>query len=150
MTAFAAQLDRLDLSAYSFAPGRKEAHVPLGGVTVSVRPELLITGDAPGAFKIYLGKSSPLTENEGARVGSGTYAATVLHMWAEAEFGAKHGQCIVLDVFAGEFFTAPARTLRRRQEVLANCREIAIMWTSLEPGGGPPSGHGRPRATGAA
>ena len=121
----------------SFADGVSKAYVPLDGVEISVRPDLIVTGEKSGAVKLYLGKSSPLTKNAVGRIGSGTYAAALLHLWAERELGACPDRCFVLDVLTGELFTAPDKFVQRRKDAAAACGEISILWRHLEPEAGP-------------
>jgi hypothetical protein len=136
MTTFMSYAGDLELGS-TFAGGVSEAYVPLGGVELSVRPDLIITGEEPGAVKLYLGKSSPLTKNAVGRIGSGTYAAALLHLWAERELGASPERCFVLDVLAGKLFTAPEKFVQRRKDAAAACSEISILWRHLEPEAGP-------------
>lgn len=131
MTALADQVDDLDLASYSFVDGRAEAYASLAGVEVSMRPDLLVAGDEPGALKIYLGKSKALTANTPGRDGSGTYAAALLHIWAEDELWASPKRCLVLDVFSKQLFTAPAKPGPRRRQALAACQEIALVWAGV-------------------
>ena len=63
-----------------------EAYVEHGGVDLSVRPEVVIGGKTPGAMKLYLGKTSPLTDDARDRPGSSSYATTALNLWAEQAF----------------------------------------------------------------
>lgn len=103
----------------------------VGGVGVSVRPELHLSypeGDHKriGAIKIYFSKNDSLSEDR-AR-----YAATVLHQYIETQYPkagkADHRICLVVDVFAKRFFSAPRNFKRKQQDVEAACREIAISW----------------------
>lgn len=141
MLTFQSYAGDLELD-YPYAPGLAAAYVSLGGVELSIRPDLLITGHEPGAVKLYFGKSSPLTKNAGGRIGSGTYAAALLHLWAERELGASADRCFVLDVLSGELFTAPGKFSQRRKDALAACREIAVMWRVIEHEPSPPGGRG--------
>jgi len=133
MSTFAQHMKRLRLSKYAFAPGVTEAYVDLGGVRLSLRPDVIIAGADPGAFKLYLGKSIPLTKSTKGRPGSGTYAAALLHLWAEPELGAVPKQSLVLDVLRGTLFQAPEKPAARRRDALAACKEIAVVWESILP-----------------
>jgi hypothetical protein len=117
-------------NGFAFAPGMTKAYVELGGVDVSARPDVLITGS--GALKIYLAKTTPLTKDMRSKPGSASYAPAALHLWAETAFGtASHEQCLVADVFAGEVYDAPARHSTRRHDLEAACEEIAARWAHL-------------------
>lgn len=124
----------------TLTPGLSEAYVDLGGVSLSVRPDVLIGGPEIGAVKICLSKTNPLTQDARGKPGSASYAAAVLHFWAEKEFGgAPPERCLVVDVFAGEVYKASSRNATRRKHMLAACHEIVAVWPWLQrPAGAPP------------
>lgn len=124
----------------TFTPGLSEAYAELGGVSLSVRPDVLIGGPEIGAIKIYLSKTNPLTQDARGKPGSASYAAAMLHLWAEKEFGgAPPERCLVVDVLAGEVYKASSRNATRRKHVLAACQEILAVWPWLQrPAGAPP------------
>ena len=104
----------------------------LNGVSISVRPELHFTvvgenKNRIGAMKLYFSKNEALSEDR-AR-----YAATVLHQHIETQYPiaglADYRMCIVLDVFAQKFYTAPRTYKRKRQDIEAACSEIARSWS---------------------
>jgi hypothetical protein len=133
LTALKAILERGALMQFSFAPGLPEAHIELGGVKVSVRPEALIGGPEIGAVKIYLSKTNPLTKDGKGKLGSAGFAGAALHLWAEEAFGnALPERCLVVDVFAGEVYKAPSRNAIRRKHMLAACEEITAVWPWLK------------------
>lgn len=127
---------------FSFTPGRQGAYLHIEGVDVSIRPDLFITGTGPGAAKIYLCKTIPLTKDEKGRPGSASYAGTLLHYWMESEAqNASPSDCIVVDVFAHAVYHAPKNYKRRRNSIIASCQEINARWPSIkrrnaEPGSG--------------
>jgi len=140
LAAFKAILRGGSLKNLTFAPGIVDAHVELGGVKISVRPEALIGGPEIGAVKIYLSKTNPLTKDGQGKLGSASFAAAALHLWAEETFGSALAErCLIVDVFAGEVYKAPSRNATRRKHMLAACEEIAAVWSSLKsPPAAPP------------
>lgn len=134
LTAFRALMIRGEFDGMMFLPGMTAAYVELGGVDLSVRPEVVIGGATPGAMKLYLGKSAPLTADTRGRPGSSSYATTALNLWAEGAFrSAPPEGSIVVDVFAGRVHRAPTRQHNRRNDLRAACQEIAVMWDSILP-----------------
>jgi hypothetical protein len=113
-------------------PRQQQAFV-LGGVSVSVRPELLVqsttSGTASGGVKFYFSKTTPLIEERAGYVG------TLLHMYVESLMGVAsaidHRECFVLDVFGRHLHAAPAAFRRRRRDVSAACAEIASIWEEV-------------------
>ena len=112
-----------------------EADLPplaLGGVDVSVRPEVLLRSvDSQGMMrsgllKLYFSKHTPLDER------SGQYIATVLQRYAEERLeqrGPVDPRLVgVFDVFAGRLFQAPRAQQRRMNDVVLACEEIAARW----------------------
>jgi len=133
MDAFMAVLPELPIDGASMFAAHDDApHVSFGGVEVSVRPEVILTGanskglPRVGALKLFLSQSHPLDDT------TGLYVAAVLHQFAE-EHLTDHGVadpqlCIVVDVFQRKFWTAPRHYKRRVQDIDAACEEIAAMW----------------------
>lgn len=121
------------LAGLAFEGGSREEYVDIGGVKVSVRPDAIVTAPAGGALKIYLSKGGPLTADDGARTGSASYAAALLHQWVGTWLGdASPKGCLVVDVFAGTVHRAPTHFVRRRKDLAASCDEIAKLWPSIE------------------
>ncbi len=105
----------------------------LSGVTINVRPELILrTVDRhgqmhSGLLKLYFSKHTPLTEQ------SGQYIATVLHLYAEQHLHQRgpvdHRLVRVFDVFAGKVYVAPKAQQRRLGNLQVACAEIAACWS---------------------
>jgi len=148
IAAFKALIVQGTFGGISFARGLAEAYVELGGVDLSVRPDVLIEGPEIGAAKIYLSKTAPLTKDAKGKPGSASFASAALHLWAEHQSGSAAAErCLVVDVFAGEVYAAPARNATRREHLEAACEEIAAMWSAIKkPPEAPPA---RPSAAGA-
>lgn len=135
--AFLRGSDDLDIDGLSFEPADREApHLELAGVSISVRPELLVRDQdgGQGAWKLYFGKSHPLTESEGRETGSGSYAAAIAHHWADQNLRhPKQALSAVLDVIPGQLFRAPRATKRMFDRLEAACAEIAAVWPRIGP-----------------
>lgn len=102
----------------------------IGGLSVSIRPELLSTSDSTGGgVKFYLSKSTPLTAERGA------YAGALLHMYFTSTSGPAETidpkSCYVVDVFAQSSFSAPKSFRRHRRDIDAACSEIAAIWEDV-------------------
>jgi hypothetical protein len=121
------------LAGFTFEEGVREAYLDIGGVKVSVRPDMLITEPAGGALKIYISKGFPLTADVEGRIGSAGYATALLHQWVGTRLDdASPKSCLVVDVFAGVVHRAPTHFVRRRKDLAASCEEIAKLWPSIE------------------
>lgn len=105
----------------------------VGGVQVSVRPDLLVRGSTAhgspwfGAVKVHLSKGFALNDV------SAQYSATALHQWvdqylATPDSPANPRACLVIDVFAQSVWRAPHAHRRRRAHLEAACEEIASRW----------------------
>ncbi len=130
--AFQALLATGRLSHLTFATGIEQASLMIGGVKVSISPDVLVAGPEAGAAKIYLSKTGPLTKDVGKRPGSSSYAATTLHQWVEQELGGGDpARCLVIDVFAGEVYAAPKSHVQRRRDIESACREFAAVWPTI-------------------
>jgi hypothetical protein len=125
----------LDLSGYSVSKADPDPpQMPIAGVSISVRPDLLLNaagegGGTSGAVKLYLSKTGPLGEE------AGLYVATTVHQYLTDILrpgGVPEARsCIVLDVFAREIHNAPRSFKRRRNDVEAACEEITRAWVAV-------------------
>lgn len=128
-------LDSLDLDDLKISAGQSDPdQMEFAGVSVSVRPEVVLVGSdrggaTAGCLKLYLGKTVPLDDR------SGPYVSTVLAAFAECNVAAKgrvdHRLVLTLDVFARKVFFAPKARARRLDDVTAACEEIAARWGSV-------------------
>jgi len=104
--------------------------MPIGGVRVVVRPDLLLRGDKDGrvigAINLYFVKGVPLTDAAGA------FVTTVLRQFVELAYQTEpqRQRCIFIDVFAGKIHTAPAAIKQRMKDLEAACEEIAGRWAN--------------------
>jgi hypothetical protein len=102
------------------------------GVSISVRPELIIRGTdrkkGPfiGAVKLHACKGFTLDQNAAEYVGALLREYGELHLADEAPCDFR--RCYVLDVFAERLYPAPRATVRRQSEIVSACEEIANGW----------------------
>jgi len=135
--AFIAMIGSLpSLDGFSVSAGPPDSpRLAAGGVSISVRPEVIIRGvcrsgdPVVGAVKLHFSKSFRLDERAGGYVG------TMLHQFGEQHLVGR-GHAVprnfhVVDVFGGSVFTAPRAFARRRSDVEAACEEIASRWETL-------------------
>lgn len=133
LLAIQTQFDRDDLTLTT-ASGPHE-HLNIEGVSVSVRPELLIHGSRRGeavfgGVKFHLPKSNSL-EGE-----AGDYAATVLksHLDVVCPKGSivKNELCFVVDLPVETVHTAPKAYKKRWFDIEAACFEISNQWNAIK------------------
>jgi hypothetical protein len=124
--------ESVDLSGLSASRGgNDQPRLQLGGLEISVRPEVILRGQdrrgeqIAGAIKLYLSKTIPLSEEGGG------YVAAAVHEYVGAHVepgSASPRQCQVIDVFDARIYTAPQATVRRRNDLVAACEEIVRAW----------------------
>jgi len=102
------------------------------GVTVSVRPNLLIrdeyTSEVIGAVKFHFSKSAPLGD------GGCDYVALMMRLFLEEELGLKNingKMCIVLDIHDGNLRSSPKAYVNRKRDLDAACAEIFARWETI-------------------
>jgi len=132
MQSFLEIADSIDLEGLiATAGGNDQPRLSIGGLEVSIRPEVLLSGTdrhgrpTAGALKLYFSKTNPLTEDAAA------YIATVVHAFVEAHMPATHTDarnCRVIDVFGQKVYTSPRASARRHNDLAAACEEIARAW----------------------
>lgn len=133
--AFQQLSNDLDLDQCRVQAGPQTWSIVLGGVLVSIRPELLLelkargTAMKKGFVKLYFSKTFPLDE-KAAGVISAVTIAKARECIEEVEISRQH--TIVVDVFGKRIFTAPKNTKRYLNEAEAACEEIAFHWNRFQ------------------
>ncbi|MES2268770.1 MAG: hypothetical protein V4520_18545 [Bacteroidota bacterium] len=103
----------------------------LKGVQISLRPELILRDldgkEQLGFVKFYFCKTEPLSKDKGELM------ACLTKFYFEHEFGFKftNENCIVLDVFNGQIFSAPKAFRRNISNIEASLVEIADRWDKV-------------------
>lgn len=134
LEAFRDLADDFDLEGFEVRAGDTGGGLSIGGVYVSVRPEVLLRqpdgkgGFRQGAIKLYLVKSYPHSDASAAFVG--TTVLEYLRQEREQDGKVDPELCLVVDVFGGEVFTAPKAYKSRLKELEAACEEIRGRWNS--------------------
>ncbi len=131
---FATQYDRLALNGVTpLVASAPCFSLSLEGVSISILPTVLLrrtkrdgTGQW-GALVVAFRKTEALGERSGKAI-----AELVRMSLANAGYkGIRHDLCIVVDVFSGGIFVAPARGQRVAADIASACREIAVRWPTL-------------------
>ena len=110
--------------------------ITINGVTVSVRPDFLLTFSKKGrtfsgAIKLHFIKSADSAlQRKGAE-----FVTVLLHEWL-TQFGPRgcmpsHAHCLSIDVFRRSIVPAPKATSRRWGEIVAACEEVRLRWPHL-------------------
>ena len=130
----------LKLENFDVALGNNPDHrMEIGGVTVTVVPDLVVRGvnrkgPCIGAVKFRYVKTKPVTDEWAA------YSAAVLHRFVEdylagEEIEAERRHCRYVDVFAGKIHEAPESFKDRRRDIEAACWQIKQLWGAIKPNG---------------
>jgi hypothetical protein len=134
VTAFRALCSAIAFDDLTTSRGPEQGNSLVEGVTVSVRPEVVLGGqyrneNCVGGIKVYLSKNDRLSEDGAATIGS------MVHLFMEHNAPSGHScklrHCKVIDVFGRSCTTAPQAVHRRRAEIQAACREIAQRWPTI-------------------
>jgi len=126
----------LSTDSLSIARGPKSATLSIEGVTISVRPEIVLSGRyrgnrVAGGLKLYLARTDRLTDDSAAVIGALLHHYMGTSASPSRKISKRH--CQVMDVFSGEVFAAPSAIVRRMRDLEAACREIALRWPSIAP-----------------
>jgi len=112
----------------------RTTHLLIAGTRVSVRPELIAEWDLPkgagkvvGGVKLHFPKTSPLSNDAGAYVGTLLTDYATEHLTGTADYRA----CAVVDVPQKKLHWAPKLTKRRTEALQDACAEIAGVWSTL-------------------
>lgn len=130
------------LATFHFTPApTRQSKLSLGGVEVSVRADLLVSGrvrggDHFGAAVLRLTQDDAETDIARTRRREmGLYVATLARLHADQnlmrDLPASNRLCMSIDVQHGEHFRAPDSNTRRMNDIENACRFIAAMWASV-------------------
>ncbi|WP_306025711.1 hypothetical protein [Oceaniradius stylonematis] len=130
------------LAGYDFrvAP-TQQAPLHLGGVTVSVRADLLVHGASRGVEQIgsaLLRMTMDDADSEVARDrrrNMGLYAATLARLHTDQNITTNRDPanrlCMSIDIQHGEVFVAPNSNTRRTNDLGSACQMIAAIWPTI-------------------
>lgn len=121
--------------AYAVGPS-DPAKLLIAGVSVSVRPDFVITFERrgkqySGAVKLHLIKNA---ESALKKTGA-EYVSALLHEWLK-QYGPNgcipvQSHCFSVDVFRGAVVEAPRSVARRWDDITAICEDIAARWPQV-------------------
>ncbi|MGE3557287.1 MAG: hypothetical protein AB7M93_30715 [Candidatus Obscuribacterales bacterium] len=125
LRAFKKILPNLEAEDCTILPGPQTWSIEIGGVTVSIRPELLLEVDKgkSGFIKLYLSKSYRLDDHS-----AGVIAAVIAEKAISAGMNISRRHIQIIDVFGQRIYKCPAHTKRLFREAEAACEEIAFNW----------------------
>lgn len=136
ISAFATMAHLVDTANLSLTAGPpSQVPIKIGGVDVSIRPEIIVAGlnrsgtKFSGAIKLHISKGNALD------IDSGEYVSTLIHHFIDKTplsiVKPDRTRCVVIDVFRGKVYPAPKTRTRRMQDIEAACDEIASRWASI-------------------
>jgi hypothetical protein len=109
----------------------KSRKIQINNVSVSIRPELILSIDGGGTrvgfIKLCFCKTKPLTDT----IAHGIAALGRFYFKSVKNQDFKPENCIVIDVFANKIFFAPKNDKRILNLLSACCREIADRWDKI-------------------
>lgn len=133
---FLDMLDDLDIGGEPSLAEHSAEKVTLHGVSISVRPDIIVRGDGPkgkkmvGAIKLHFTKGFPMTAE------SAGYVSAVVQYYLRNHY-LKSGEtlspdyCKVVDVGSGTVFPGVKSTTARMKDVTAECENIAGLWPTV-------------------
>lgn len=134
---FMGMLDDIDLKGANPSLGSHAApHVTIAGVSVSVRPDIILRCEKKGstligAIKLHFPRSEPLDIEQAG------YVSAMLHRFASDhlldEGTASTAHCMVVDVASAKFHPGVASVKKRMTDIQSSCGHIAQLWPSVTP-----------------
>jgi hypothetical protein len=116
----------------------------ISGVRVSVQPELVFSCEHRGVKKVgaiilNTGKSESLSlAHSNGRYTAGDYLTVLVYQMLDSrlkDWGVPlHTNCLAIDVFRRQTYSAPAAFKTLLRHIEAACRTIALQWDALEIG----------------
>ncbi len=132
---FAAMLDDIDLKGAAAQLGSQIApHLPLQGVSISVRHEVTLHSTAKGTpliggVKLHFPTTEPLDDEQAGYVSAIMQSFCDTHLWKHGTTYAPH--CMVVDMASKQVYPGAKSVIRRMKDVKSACDQIASLWPSI-------------------
>jgi hypothetical protein len=132
---FANLLDDISYGGASAKLGAQKApHLVLGGVEISVRPEVTLhstskAGDMVGGIKLHFPKIEPMDEEQANLVSALMSAFCKDHLWKDGAPLPAH--CIVIDLASGKVYPGIKSVKQRLKDIESACGQIATLWPGI-------------------
>jgi hypothetical protein len=134
---FLSMLDDVDLMGAEPKLGSNSPpKLKIFNVNVSVRPEIMLFGNAPkgkkyvGAVKLHFSTTWPLNEDSAGYVSAIVQDFCKAHL-ADGEFIVNPSYCMVIDTASKRVYPGVKATTQRMKDVAAECQNIAALWPSI-------------------
>jgi hypothetical protein len=127
LQAFADILSDLEFPQYKkVAAPRNQDKIQISGVSLSVRPEVLLKQDGKvvGAIKLAIIKGERIDDKQMDYIGTGLLVY-MRELYGES---IKANDCYTIDVFGHRLCAAPSSIKRRSDDLRAACEEIFDTW----------------------
>lgn len=130
-------------------PRRGFDQMMIQGVRVSVQPDIVFTAAHRGGasfggviMNFSKGEQSSLSKATGGRFKAGDYAAFLVFQMLALRHGNQGGprleDCVAIDVYRDQIYSAPSAQKTALKNVQAACRTIALQWSAVSDEDGEP------------
>ena len=132
---FESMLDDIDIKgAVPSLAAHSPPHVMIGGVSVSVRPDVILKCQKGGAtqvggLKLHFPRSEPLDEEQAGLVSALLHRYVQDHLLDEGVASAGH--CVIVDIASGKFYPGVASVKKRMNDIQSSCDHIAKLWPTV-------------------
>ena len=133
---FGEMLDDVDLKNAAAGLGANSGRMKIGGVDISVRPEIILRGVGPkkqklvGALKLQMSASTSFNE-EAAGYVSATVQEYCRRFLSENDEVVYAPYCQVVDVGNGIIHPGVRSITKRMRDIESECQNIAALWPSI-------------------
>lgn len=122
----------------TFTPNTQDLpKLAINGVDVSIRLDLIARNSGKELVGGAIIQTSKAVASKSWRDDHSKIVASLVWMLSSAHLGAfgtiDRKLCMSIDVFGGEFISAPTNYKRKLNDVNASCAEIAALWSSITP-----------------
>jgi hypothetical protein len=110
-------------------------HLIVGGVKISVRPEVTLHSkskggeDLVGGIKLHFPKTEPMDEEQASLVSALINAFCKDHLWKDG--APLPSQCMVIDLASGKVYPGVKSIKQRLKDVDSACGQIASLWPGI-------------------
>lgn len=129
-------LDDIDFGTATARLGaHKASHLILGGVEISVRPEVTLHSktkggeDLVGGIKLHFPKTEPMDDEQANLVTALMTAFCKDHLWQDGSPLPAH--CMVIDLASGKVYPGVKSIKQRLKDIESACGQIAALWPNI-------------------
>ncbi|MEZ5691158.1 MAG: hypothetical protein R3D71_05800 [Rickettsiales bacterium] len=132
---FLNMIDDIDFMGADLRLGDVSGHIKIKGVKVSVKPDIILTGNGTKGKKLVGGVKLHFNETHPLNVEAGGYISAALQIYCRnnlAHEGLPYPKyCMTIDIGSNKVYSGVQAIAKREKDIEAACEQIYNLWSSV-------------------